>query len=316
MALVLGFIETKGLITAVEAADAMLKNAEVEITGRETIPGGIVILKITGELASVKNALETGAEAARRVGQVISVNVIAKPVGGLNEILPEINEKSRKNRVKISKKLPKKEKVKEETFSLFDQLEEEEIQEENITDTKTEDTPKKEDDLFAINNEPEKVEVPEEIEEDPKEISVVPEPEPVIEQIVEPEKPVEELPIIDNDKEKELQAAESIPEVTVIEKEEPSVSVNVEKEIDTELSVTDEQPEQAVVQQIVSEGIEIKEQTGEVSDNEEKTDIEKMNVHELRKLARSIPGFPIQGRQISKANRTVLLDFLQKLPKQ
>lgn len=77
--LALGIIETKGFCTIVEAADAALKAANVTLTGYETIGSGYVAAIFRGDVAAVKAAVEAGAEAAKRIGEVISVQVIPRP---------------------------------------------------------------------------------------------------------------------------------------------------------------------------------------------------------------------------------------------
>ncbi|MCH3971301.1 MAG: BMC domain-containing protein [Oscillospiraceae bacterium] len=75
----LGLVETKGLVGAIEAADAMVKAANVTITGYEKIGFGLVTVMIRGDVGAVKAATDAGATAARRVGEVISVHVIPRP---------------------------------------------------------------------------------------------------------------------------------------------------------------------------------------------------------------------------------------------
>lgn len=75
----LGLVETKGLVGAIEAADAMVKAANVEITGYEKIGFGLVTIMIRGDVGAVKAATDAGASAARKVGEVISVHVIPRP---------------------------------------------------------------------------------------------------------------------------------------------------------------------------------------------------------------------------------------------
>ena len=77
----LGLIETKGYVAAVEAADAMAKSANVDVRGLEMIGGGLVTVIVTGDVAAVNAATDAGAAAASRVGEVVSVNVIARPLG-------------------------------------------------------------------------------------------------------------------------------------------------------------------------------------------------------------------------------------------
>ena len=83
----LGFIETKGLVAAVEAADSALKSANVSLIGKKTVGFGLVTVIITGSVAAVKSAVETGKESASGVGEVISAQVIARPHSDLEQII-------------------------------------------------------------------------------------------------------------------------------------------------------------------------------------------------------------------------------------
>lgn len=84
-----GMIETKGLVAMIEAADAMAKAANVTLVGWEKkIGAGLVTIIAQGEVAAVKSATEAGAAAARRVGEVVSVHVIARPASGLTKAAP------------------------------------------------------------------------------------------------------------------------------------------------------------------------------------------------------------------------------------
>ena len=88
----LGMIETKGLIGAIEAADAMVKAANVELIGKETIGGGYVTVMVRGDVGAVKAATDAGAAAAERVGQLISVHVIPRPHEEVEFILPKLHD--------------------------------------------------------------------------------------------------------------------------------------------------------------------------------------------------------------------------------
>jgi microcompartment protein CcmL/EutN len=85
----LGMIETKGLIGAVEAADAMVKAANVILVGKEYIGAGYVTVMVRGDVGAVKAATDAGAAAARRVGEWVSVHVIPRPHGEVETILPK-----------------------------------------------------------------------------------------------------------------------------------------------------------------------------------------------------------------------------------
>ena len=85
----LGMIETRGLIGSVEAADAMVKAANVTLVGKEEIGGGLVTVFVRGDVGAVKAATDAGAAAAQRVGELISVHVIPRPDGSVESILPD-----------------------------------------------------------------------------------------------------------------------------------------------------------------------------------------------------------------------------------
>src|ERR1700687_1889536 len=84
----LGLIETKGLIGAVEAADAMVKTANVVLVGKEYIGAGYVTVMVRGDVGAVKAATDAGAAAARRVGELVSVHVIPRPHSEGERVLP------------------------------------------------------------------------------------------------------------------------------------------------------------------------------------------------------------------------------------
>ena len=88
MADALGLIETKGFVGMVEAADAMVKAAKVELVGYEKIGGGYVTCIVRGDVAAVKAAVEAGARGAERVGQLVSTHVIPRPHDNIDAALP------------------------------------------------------------------------------------------------------------------------------------------------------------------------------------------------------------------------------------
>lgn len=85
----LGMIETKGLVGAVEAADAMVKAAKVTLIGREQVGGGFVTVMVRGDVGAVKAATDAGAAAAGRVGELVSVHVIPRPHNEVEKIIPK-----------------------------------------------------------------------------------------------------------------------------------------------------------------------------------------------------------------------------------
>ena len=74
-----GLIETKGMVAAIEAADSMIKAANVELTGKFMVGGGLVTVVIEGDVGAVKSAVDAGCAAAQKVGEVVSAHVIARP---------------------------------------------------------------------------------------------------------------------------------------------------------------------------------------------------------------------------------------------
>ena len=85
----LGLIETRGLVGSIEAADAMVKAANVVLVGKEQVGGGLVTVMVRGDVGAVKAATDAGAESAAKVGEVISVHVIPRPHAEVEAILPQ-----------------------------------------------------------------------------------------------------------------------------------------------------------------------------------------------------------------------------------
>ena len=85
----LGMVETRGMVGAIEAADAMVKAAQVTLIGKEKVGGGIVTVMVRGDVGAVKSATDAGAAAAKRVGELISVHVIPRPDAKVEMIIPQ-----------------------------------------------------------------------------------------------------------------------------------------------------------------------------------------------------------------------------------
>ena len=86
----LGMVETRGLVAAIEAADAMVKAANVQLVGKEQVGGGLVTVMVRGDVGAVKAATDAGAAAASRGGELVSVHVIPRPHGEVEFILPNL----------------------------------------------------------------------------------------------------------------------------------------------------------------------------------------------------------------------------------
>lgn len=213
----LGLIETKGLVAAIEAADAMVKAANVKIIGKEKVTGALILIKIVGDTAAVKSAVDAGSAAAQRVGELVSAHVIPRPDDDLDKILYE------------------------NSASISNELVNENVQSEIIE---------------------KKVEAK-------------------IEEKSESEKP----------KELEIKKVSSV-------KVESQVEVKVEKSL----------PKKEIINKPIEHKISN-------SPMPKLSELEILNVHSLRKIARNFNNFPIKGREISKANRNLLLDYFKSLQK-
>ena len=86
----LGLLETKGLVAMIEAADAMVKAANVHLIGKVHVGGGLVTVMVRGDVGAVKAAVEAGGAAAKRVGELVSVHVIPRPHDDVELILPKL----------------------------------------------------------------------------------------------------------------------------------------------------------------------------------------------------------------------------------
>ena len=99
----LGMIETRGLVGAIEAADAMVKAANVHLIGKEHVGGGLVTVMVRGDVGAVKAAVEAGGAAAKRVGELVSVHVIPRPHGEVEAVLPVAVEETAAKATKSTK---------------------------------------------------------------------------------------------------------------------------------------------------------------------------------------------------------------------
>lgn len=88
-----GFIETRGLVAAIEAADAMVKAANVELVGKEVVGGGYVTVIIQGDVGAVKAAVDAGVTAAKKVGEIVSAHVMARPQEEIKALFTSIDKK-------------------------------------------------------------------------------------------------------------------------------------------------------------------------------------------------------------------------------
>lgn len=214
----LGMVETRGLVASIEAADAMVKAAKVKLICKEKITAGLVSIMVIGETAAVKSAVDSGAAAAQRVGELVSIHVIPRPDDQIAEIVSDINEERITTEREEPKKQPRPRKVTKE----------------KVEAAETEKTG----------------EIPEPVEEAPA---------------TTPGDTIERL------------KKEALGEGYKEEKKTPKAKPKKESEA---LSLSE---------------------------------LEVLNVHQLRRLARSTDDFPIKGREISRANRGELLDYFKSI---
>lgn len=153
MQLALGLIETKGLIGAIEAADAMVKAANVKLVSKEKITAALVTVKVVGEVAAVKSAVDAGAAAAQRVSQLISAHVIPRPDDQLEDIIYSTELKSKElgqaslpsvEKEKPQSKVDSKEENKKETEILSEDKKETQSWSDSLPRVEKESKPRKE----------------------------------------------------------------------------------------------------------------------------------------------------------------------------
>ena len=250
MSIAVGMVETLGFPAVVEAADAMVKAADVKLVSKEKITAALITVKIVGEVAAVKSAVDAGTAAAQRVGQLISAHVIPRPDGQLENMIYDSGIKANTEKNKKKQRKPKKN---SDEVSLFD-------------------------------------------------------PE---DQGMKPEKYVQESA----EEIEEESYSEAETEIEKVEerttRQETSSEENLEDEIeDAEENEDEEFNSNGDDKESASESTDDSESEKEIPSMRE---LEIMNVHQLRRLAREYENFPIKGRDISKAKRVTLLDHFKTL---
>jgi ethanolamine utilization protein EutM len=232
----LGLVETRGLVAAIEAADAMVKAANVTLVGKERTDPALITVKIVGETAAVRSAIDAGSSAAKRVGVLVSTHIIPQPDNQMTTLLPEIKESSDKKLRRAEKVVPVQKK-------------------ETVT--------------------------------------------PV--QKKESAAPVRKTPV-----KREKPKSEKTDEGKVVEEE-----VKITSAVSDTIS--------RLREEALGTGVKKKKETRSTKAAQGKREklkmeeLELLNVHQLRRFARSTEGFPIYGREISKANRKQLLDHFKRL---
>lgn len=222
----LGMVETRGLVASIEAADAMVKAAKVTLAGKERAQAGLITIMVVGDTAAVRSAVDAGAVAAQRVGELVSTHLIPRPDDQISSIIPTGDS------VKAVRKAKAKPVSKTVTI----------IKEKTAKEKKS--------------------------------------PEPV--KKTSPEIEIEE----------EIEIKETSSTIDRLRKE--ALGKDVEKEEK-------------------SKKVKSKKTKSHAKSTLPMEELEVLNVHQLRRLARSTEEFPIQGREISRANRGLLLDYFKSL---
>ena len=245
----LGLIETRGLVSAIEAADAMVKAANVTLSGKDLAGGGLVTVKVLGDTAAVKAAVDAGSAAAKRIGELVSLHVIPQPDIELASILPELFE----GEISNSKR------------------------------------------KIEIVNEDKQLEVVKNLNAQEEEIitkEIIPENiETVIPKVRKPRRKTEQI----------LSANETLfysDNDTIARLRKEAFGIRDHKDSVDKISIT--RPNKEFVKIKSAKDLQT-------------LNIDDLDVHQLRHLARSIEGFPIQGREISRANRKELVEHFKSL---
>jgi|GEM_PF-11191 len=323
----IAMIETNGLVSAYTALEVMLKLGEVKFLKKEIISNGQVTILVYGNVPTLNAVLEKAEIAANNVGKVISSSIIENPN---EEFLALILDKKLQNETKPSKST--KNVKKDEIITLFDDIESsiqvraKDLLKNAPIESKVDDAPQVLDDKFENSVAPEIL-----IEESEKLVANelffdIPDSTFATEIVTEKSKMENiETAIVDSELTnpsevffEQLEISDA-PKMVYEETEiydAPEIVIE-EKLVETEIDLIN----LSHLERLRAEAkLEIeKEVSGDSKPNDESTKDEiseeysKMNVHELRRLARNHPNFPIKGREISKANRGILIDYFNKI---
>lgn len=272
----LGLVETKGLVGAIVAADAMLKAANVTLIGKEKVTPALITIKIIGETAAVKSAIEAGAAAGTRVGQLISTHLIPHPDIQLSQFFPELSTDIKQVSTEVKTVHVEKENVISETPIV--------VKSESVEIRPKDKQPKKE-----VKPKKEK-----------KVISII---EDLVEVSTKSAK-------ADSTERKVASLFDEVAEPEI--KRAKSILDRLKAEALSDLKTEDKNIEEEVELLVEEKTIDLQQQHQLSQSIEE---LESFNVHQLRKIARGVETFPIHGREISRANRETLLAYFRSVKK-
>ncbi len=338
----LGMIETNGLVSALVAIDKMLSLGNVEFLKKEIITNGQVTIFIIGNSSEIKRILEAGTIVAQNVGIVIASGVLPYP----NDIIEKFSEsKDSKSKPKKVKKSIKK--VEEKVETLFDQFDEEESFNDLVAEA-DDNNPDVAGEVLAIKHPTQNENIIEDKIENSDETQVdIPE---FNEELLLDENPIidsEDIVELNNDvvtendqanENIEIAAESSESDDLVVEMQPDEVEENVEEKTELEgmshlerlraeakSEIESEKDDEATIDSLdeparisdeIQDTISQANENNDIVVNKElelENELYEMNVPALRKLARSKEDFPIKGREISKANRKVLLEYFSQL---
>lgn len=333
----IGFIETKGLTASIEAADVMLKTTNVTLVGKEKLSGDFVTIIVSGDLEQVRKAVQYGAAAALRIGELVAAHVIVNPHKDLNAILPLMVNKAESIKItegKILRITPT-----ESTFPVFDAItslaeipgvtdnETSAIKKDNTAETvKPTSIIRKE---KVSNNKKRRLKKPEfSTGTQLKKVRFVHEKEVeeiTTDQNAKIESEESEIidttqlnePVIEKGKKKNKLKVKGSSNLSLFDNVYGNDTISRLRRQALGLEITAVNSEKEEING--SFGLEEKpgrrkvDKTLKADRSESIEDLSTLNVHQLRRAARNVREFPIKGRQISKANRDTLLSFFKEL---
>jgi ethanolamine utilization protein EutM len=350
MSQALGLVETRGLVGAIEAADAMAKAANVKIIGREKVVPALITIKCVGDVAAVRAAVDAGAAAAQRVGQLISTHVIPQPDSQLAQFFTEINNTDAQVEVETIIEKHSKPRKKKESISpqQFDDLSTQIIEEPFIDSVKEDvliaEKIQEYTDVQNVNTETQIVDDSKTLNKESDTIIESIEENIIPDELVTNNSPVDKTKSVKTKKKSKPEKSPNAASSSLFDKYEVDYNHldRLKREALAELTlevVEDKFNDEAVIETVHSISDEAIDDIDDVSEadiivrdevsatdnietdsdkknepgNLDTNDRTSLNVHQLRKLARQTPNFPIQGREISKANRNTLLELFNRI---
>ncbi len=315
----LGLVETRGLVAAIEAADAMVKASNVTLIGKEVTRPALITIKIVGDVAAVKASVDAGAAAAARVGELVSIHVIPQPDSQMTALFPEIDDNyepggGRKTGPGRKKETKPAGDAKDSVVDIS--AGRKEPGRGKSSEDKSVET--------AVTAKSSSAGTPEVIDKTAKSVK---------EDVIPPEESGESHSRTEDSvnkvsadkpasgkapKSKSVKSRTSKPEKESAGEDLFSVKTDHLEKLRREAlgikeSKAEPKPKKSTAKKAGKSAGEQTTGADQVPAEMSMEELEKLNVHNLRKAARAMEGFPIQGREISHANRRELLDLFKKI---